>query len=134
MNKHEMGALLLRVVLGITFFVHGLAKIQGGIENTAGWFSSIGLPGTLAYVVTGIELIGGVALIVGLGTKMVSALFALIMLGAIVKVKIGAGFMGGYELDVVLLAIAVFLSITGSSMFSLDSKIPTKETQAQTQI
>jgi putative oxidoreductase len=131
MNKHEIGALLLRVVLGITFFVHGLAKLQGGIENTAGWFSSMGLPGILAYVVTGIELIGGVALIVGLGTKIVSALLALIMLGAIVKVKIGAGFMGGYELDVVLLAIAVFLSITGSSMYSLDSKIPSKETQAQ---
>jgi len=131
MNKHEIGALLLRVVLGITFFVHGLAKLQGGIENTAGWFSSMGLPGILAYVVAGIELIGGVALIIGLGTKIVSALFALIMLGAIVKVKIGAGFMGGYELDVVLLAIAVFLSITGSSMFSLDSKIPSKETPAQ---
>jgi putative oxidoreductase len=131
MNKHEIGALLLRVVLGITFFVHGLGKLQGGIENTAGWFSSMGLPGILAYVVTGIELIGGVALIVGLGTKIVSALLALIMLGAIVKVKIGAGFMGGYELDVVLLAIAIFLSITGSSMYSLDSKIPSKETQAQ---
>lgn len=131
MNKHEIGALLLRVVLGITFFVHGLAKLQGGIENTAGWFSSMGLPGILAYVVTGIELIGGVALIVGLGTKIVSALLALIMLGAIVKVKIGAGFMGGYELDVVLLSIAIFLSITGSSMYSLDSKIPSKETQAQ---
>jgi len=131
MNKHEIGALLLRVVLGITFFVHGLAKLQGGIENTAGWFSSMGLPGILAYVVTGIELIGGVALIVGLGTKIVSALLALIMLGAIVKVKIGAGFMGGYELDVVLLAIAIFLSITGSSLYSLDSKIPSKETQAQ---
>ncbi|WP_066048908.1 DoxX family protein [Robertmurraya korlensis] len=131
MNKHEMGALLLRVVLGITFFVHGLAKIQGGIENTAGWFASMGLPGLLAYVVTGIELIGGVALIVGLGTKIVSALLGLIMLGAILKVKIGAGFMGGYELDVVILAITVFLAINGSSMFSLDSKIPTKETQAQ---
>ncbi len=131
MNKHEIGALILRVVLGITFFIHGLAKLQGGIENTAGWFASIGLPGILAYVVAGIELLGGVALIIGLGTKIVSALFALIMLGAIVKVKIDAGFMGGYELDVVLLAIAVFLSITGSSMFSLDSKISTKETPAQ---
>lgn len=131
MNKHEIGALLLRVVLGVTFFVHGLDKLQGGIENTAGWFASMGLPGILAYVVTGIELIGGVALIVGFGTKIVSALLALIMVVAIVKVKIAAGFMGGYELDIVLLAIAVFLSITGSSMFSLDSKIPTKDTQAQ---
>ncbi len=131
MNKHEIGALLLRVVLGMTFFAHGLSKLQGGIENTAGWFASMGMPGILAYVVTGIELIGGVALIVGLGTKIVSVLLALIMVVAIVKVKFGAGFMGGYELDLVLLVIAVYLSITGSSLFSLDSKIPSRETQAQ---
>ena len=131
MNKNEMGALLLRVVLGITFFVHGISKLQGGIENTAGWFSSIGIPGILAYVVTGIELIGGVALIIGLGTKIVSALMALIMVGAIVKVKIGTGFTGGYELDLVLMVIAIYLAMNGSSMISLDSKLPSKETQAQ---
>jgi putative oxidoreductase len=131
MNKNEMGALLLRVVLGITFFVHGVSKLQGGMENTAGWFSSIGIPGFLAYVVAGIELIGGVALIVGLGTRIVSSLMALIMLGAIVKVKLGSGFLGGYELDLVLMVIAIYLAINGSSMISLDSKLPSKETQAQ---
>lgn len=126
-----MGALLLRVVLGITFFVHGVSKLQGGIENTAGWFSSIGIPGILAYVVAGIELIGGVALIVGLGTRVVSALMALIMVGAIVKVKLSTGFMGGYELDLVLMVIAIYLAMNGSSMISLDSKLPSKVTQAQ---
>lgn len=131
MNKNEMGALLLRVVLGITFFVHGVSKLQGGIENTAGWFSSIGIPGILAYVVAGIELIGGVALIVGLGTRVVSALMALIMVGAIVKVKLSTGFMGGYELDLVLMVIAIYLAMNGSSMISLDSKLPSKVTQAQ---
>jgi len=130
-NKNELGALLLRMVLGVTFFIHGLSKFQGGIENTAGWFTSIGLPGFLAYLVGGIELIGGVALIIGLGTKVVSALLALIMLGAVLKVKIGAGFMGGYELDLVLMVIAIYLAMNGSSMISLDSKIPNKETQAQ---
>ena len=45
MKNFEIGALVLRVVLGITFFIHGLAKFQGGIENTVGWFASIGLPG-----------------------------------------------------------------------------------------
>ena len=51
-NKLEIGALVLRVVLGITFFIHGLVKFrQGGIENIVGWFASIGLPGALAYVV-----------------------------------------------------------------------------------
>lgn len=133
MNKNEMGALLLRVVLGITFFIHGVSKLQGGIENTAGWFSSIGIPGILAYVVAGIEIIGGVALFIGLGTRIVSALMAFIMVGAIVKVKIGAGFMGGYELDLVLMVIAIYLAMNGSSMISLDSKIPSKETQAQIQ-
>lgn len=130
-NKNELGALLLRVVLGVTFFIHGLSKFQGGIENTAGWFESIGLPGFLAYLVGVIELIGGVALIVGLGTKVVSALLALIMVGAVLKVKIGAGFMGGYELDLVLMVISIYLAMNGSSMISLDSKIPNKETQAQ---
>ena len=37
--KNEIGALILRVVLGITFFIHGFVKFQGGIENQVGWFS-----------------------------------------------------------------------------------------------
>ena len=48
-EKLEIGALILRLILGITFFVHGYVKFTGGIENTVGWFSSIGLPGSLAY-------------------------------------------------------------------------------------
>lgn len=39
MNKYEVGTLLLRVFLGFTFFMHGLAKFQVGIENIAGWFT-----------------------------------------------------------------------------------------------
>lgn len=68
-NKYEVGTLILRVVLGLTFFVHGLVKFQGGIENTAGWFSSIGLPGFLATVVAAIELVGGIALVLGLFSR-----------------------------------------------------------------
>ncbi|WP_121612924.1 DoxX family protein [Mesobacillus foraminis] len=129
--KHnvEIGSFILRVVLGITFFLHGLSKFQGGIENTAGWFASIGLPGFLAYLVAVIELAGGIALIVGLGTRIISALLAMIMLGAILKVKLGAGFLGngqgsGYELDIVLMAIAVFLALNGSFLLSIDAKLP----------
>jgi len=126
--KHEIGALILRVVLGITFFIHGYVKFQGGIENQAAWFSSIGLPGFLAYVVAIIELVGGFALIIGLGTKIISALIAILMIGATVKVKLSLGFLGngqmaGYELDVVLLAMAVFLAINGSKLWSVDQLI-----------
>ncbi|MEH7484561.1 DoxX family protein [Neobacillus drentensis] len=128
LNKFEASTLILRVMLGITFFVHGLVKFQGGIENIVGWFDSIGLPGALAYVVASVEMIGGAALVLGLGSRIVSALLALLMIGATIKVKLAIGFLGngqmaGYELDLALLAMAVFIAINGSKMFALDQLI-----------
>ena len=127
-KKHEISTLILRVVLGLTFFIHGLVKFQGGIENTAGWFASIGIPGFMAYVVAVIELVGGIALIIGLGSRVVSALLALIMLGAIFKAKLALGFLGngqmaGYELDIALLVMAVSIAITGSKLYAVDQFI-----------
>ncbi|MGM0865218.1 MAG: DoxX family protein [Bacillota bacterium] len=127
-NQFETGSFILRVVLGIIFFMHGLSKSQGGIGNTIGWFDSIGLPGFLAYVVGTVELAGGIALIIGLGTRIVSSLPVVIMLGAIIKVKLAASFLGnvqvaGYELDVILMAVALHLALKGSSLLSIDSKL-----------
>lgn len=119
-KNYEFGAFLLRVVLGIVFLAHGLAKFQGGIGNTAGWFASIGLPGGLAYIVAIIELVGGIALILGIGTRIVSALLALIMVGAIFTVKLAAGFLDGYAYDLVLFIIAVYLVMNGSRLYALD--------------
>ncbi len=125
MNKTgEIGAVILRLVLGFTFFMHGFDKFQGGIENTAGFFSSIGLPGFMAYIVGGIEVVGGLALIIGVGTRVISAIFAVIMLGAILMVKIGNGFLGGYELDIVLMAVAIYLFFKGNTILSIDSMLP----------
>jgi putative oxidoreductase len=131
-TKYEVGALILRLVLGITFFIHGLAKFQGGIGNIAGWFGSMGLPGFLAYAVAAIELVGGIALILGLGTRIISVLLVLVMLGAIIKVKLAVGFMGngkmaGYELDLALLAMAVYLGINGSQLLSLQTLFGSKK-------
>lgn len=128
MNRNEAGAVILRVILGLTFFIHGLVKFQGGIENTVGYFESLGLLGFLAYVVAFIELIGGLMLILGIGTRIVSGLFAIIMLGAIFTVKLSVGFLGdgqmaGYELDLALLAMAVFLLIANSTSFSLGNRL-----------
>ncbi|MBM7702765.1 DoxX family protein [Metabacillus iocasae] len=127
----KLGTLIVRITLGIIFFMHGLVKMQGGVENTAGWFDSIGLPGGLAYVVTFIELIGGALLIIGFGTRVVSALLASIMIGAILTVKLPAGLlgneqMGGYELDLALLAMALHLLLAGSEWLSVDKWIKEK--------
>jgi putative oxidoreductase len=126
MKKFEVSTLILRLVLGVTFFIHGLVKFQGGIENIVGWFDSIGLPGVLAYGVAGLEMVGGIALVVGLGSRIVSALFVLLMLGATVKVKLAGGFLGngqgaGWELDLALLVMALFIAINDSKMFALDN-------------
>ncbi|MGM0875850.1 MAG: DoxX family protein [Bacillota bacterium] len=127
-NKYEWSTLLLRVLLGVTFFVHGVVKFQGGIENIVGWFDSIGLPGFLAYGVALLEVVGGILLVVGFGSRIVSALFVLLMLGATIKVKLALGFLGngqmaGYELDVALLAMALFIAVNGSKILSLEQVI-----------
>jgi putative oxidoreductase len=127
-NKHEAAATLLRVVLGVTFLIHGAAKFQGGIENTVGFFESLGLPGFTAYVVALIELVGGLAMVLGVGTRIISVLFAIVLAVAIVKVKLAGGFLGngqmaGYELDFALLAVSIFLAITNKSLFALDNVI-----------
>jgi putative oxidoreductase len=119
----ELGGLILRIALGFIFFVHGLMKFQGGVENTAGFFDSIGVSGFFAYPVAIIEAAGGILLMLGLGTRIVAALFGLIMLGAIFTAKLGSGFIGGYELDVALLAMSIFLVLSGSNFLSLEKVI-----------
>jgi len=127
-NKFEVGSFIIRVVLGIIFFMHGLDKFKGGVENTAGWFESIGLPVFLAYGVAVVELVGGIMLVLGLFSRIVSILFAIVMIGAIVKVKLAIGFFGngqmaGYEMDLAFLAMAIMIAITGSKAFALDQFI-----------
>ena len=125
-NSQEIGSLLLRIVLGITFFVHGLSKFQGGIDNVGVWFHSMGIPSFMANVVATIELIGGIAIILGLGTRIVAALNVFIMAGAILFVKLPAGLTGngkmtGYELELSLMIIALYLVLNGSRIISIDS-------------
>ncbi|WP_453992285.1 DoxX family protein [Bacillus nitroreducens] len=122
--KNEIGALILRLTLGVLFLIHGVVKFQGGIENTVGWFESIHIPGFMAYVVAILELVGGIALLLGFATKIVSSLFALLMIGATITVKLPVGLLGngqmaGYELDLAFLAIAIYLAINGSQLLSI---------------
>lgn len=128
MNKNEVGKVILRVVLGLIFSAHGLSKFQGGITNAVGFFDSLGIPGFMAYVIALIELIGGIALILGIGTRIVAVLFAFIMLGAIFTVKLSAGLLGngqiaGFELELALLAMSIYLVFANKSVLSLDNKL-----------
>ncbi|PKG23332.1 DoxX family protein [Niallia nealsonii] len=126
-----IGTLFIRFVLGIIFFMHGLTKMQNGIENTAGFFTSLGLPGFSAYLVAGIELIGGLLIIIGLGTRIIAVLFAAIMLGAILMVNGSNGFVGGYEFELSLLAMSLFLVFNQAQVFALDNILPFYKSKQQ---
>jgi len=110
--------LVLRVSLGTIFLAHGLQKISG-FEGIVKFFASIGLPAVLAYGVTTIETVGGAFLILGLFTRTAATGIIMVMLGAIFTVKLGKGFLNGYEFDVSLLAMAVSLVLSGSNTLSL---------------
>ncbi|MFG6150314.1 DoxX family protein [Halobacillus sp. B23F22_1] len=126
MSRQEIGAFILRVILGVIFFVHGLDKFQAGIGNTVGFFDSIGIPGFFAYIVATIELVGGIAMVIGFGTNIVAYLFAIILLGALLTVKLSAGFLGGYEFDLALLGMSIHIVLSNSTGPSLDNSIFSK--------
>jgi uncharacterized membrane protein YphA (DoxX/SURF4 family) len=89
---------------------------------SAASFGSMGMPDGTAYAVAVIEAAGGVLLILGLLTRVVAGLFALIMLGAIVTVKWQQGLIGGFELDLLLMAASIHLALTGSRMLALKKR------------
>ncbi|MEC0371040.1 DoxX family protein [Paenibacillus chibensis] len=135
MIKHIGVPTLLRVVLGIIFLAHGISKLQMGLGNVEAWFSSMGVPGFMAYVAAFVELAGGILLIVGLFTRVVSALFIVLMLGAIVTVKLSSGLLGhdqaaGYELELSLVLISIYLLASGPAALSLDHLIFNKRRSA----
>lgn len=115
------GTLIIRIVLGIVFLAHGLDKFSSGIGNIEGFFQSIGIPAFMASIVAVIEIVGGIALILGLATRAVSVILGIVLIVAILQAKLGAGFLGGYELDLALLAMAAHLALSGSSLLALDS-------------
>ncbi|OME86074.1 oxidoreductase [Paenibacillus sp. FSL A5-0031] len=130
MTKTAFVSIIMRVVLGIIFIFHGVDKFQG-ISNVEAWFSSIGIPGVLAYVVAAIELIGGILLILGLFTRYVAGLFVIILIGAIITAKLSAGLLGngqmaGYELDLGFILVSLYLVVADRSPFSIDSFIMSK--------
>lgn len=124
-NRFEWSALILRVIAGLTFAIHGVDKFQMGLGNVAGFFGTMGLPAFIAYLVAFLELVGGIALILGLGTRVFAGALSVVMVGAIFTAKLAAGFLGGeggagYELDLALLAMLLALVISGSTKFALD--------------
>jgi putative oxidoreductase len=122
----DLSSLVLRLAVGVVMAFHGWEKV-GDVGGFAGFVDSLGIPAPtlMAYVVTYLELLGGIALILGLATRYVSALFAVEMVFTIALVKIDVGLIAaegvGAELDLLILAIALSLLLTGAGSWSVDA-------------
>jgi putative oxidoreductase len=125
-RRAELGLTVLRVVTGIVFFMHGWTKVfVWGFEGTAAGFAQMGIPlaGIAGPFVGLLELLGGLALIIGLGSRWISIPLAFTMLVAIVQVHLAAGFFApnGYEFPLMLLAGLVGLTLAGGGAFAMDN-------------
>ena len=119
------GITIVRVTVGVVFFVHGSQKLFiTGVPGVAAFFGQLGIPVPLlaAGVVSALEFLAGLALILGLGTRWVAIPLACIMVVAIVTVHGSHGFFlpRGYEFVMTLLAANVALTLFGSGAAALD--------------
>jgi putative oxidoreductase len=126
----DLGFLLLRMVVGLTFAAHGTQKVFGwfgghGPDATGQFMDAMGFrPGRRHALAAGyIELVSGLLLAVGFLTPLAAALIASVMMVAVATVHGKNGFFitsGGYEYNLVLSAAALSLAFSGPGVLSLD--------------
>lgn len=120
------GLLVLRMVTGLVFFMHGWQKlVDNGVGATQDAFSGMGapLPDVTAVIVTIVELVGGVALMLGALTQVMGVLLVIDMISAFFIVHVENGFFvanGGFELVLLLGGAALALVLTGPGALALD--------------
>ncbi|MBI2484524.1 DoxX family protein [Candidatus Uhrbacteria bacterium] len=116
----DLGLLLIRIGLASVFIVHGVSKLQG-IEGTIGFFAKLGLHPFFAYFVTGVEVIAGLAVLLGVFVQVAAGLLVGVMVFAIYLVKFQKGFLGGYEFDLMLLLVALGIMFIGPGAYALEA-------------
>jgi putative oxidoreductase len=132
-------AVPLRLIVGYGFMTHGYAKLARGPEHFTAILHALGMPAPelLAWATIGVELLGGLAVLLGFLIPLASMPMAIVLLVAIFTAHLPNGFSSikllsvdaagahfgqpGYETDLLYLAALVALVLGGSGPLSLDS-------------
>lgn len=127
-RRFDAALSLLRVIAGTVFIAHGAQKLfVFGFSGVAGAFGQMGVPfpDVVGPAIGLLEFFGGIALVLGLFTRLVSLGLAATMVGAIVLVHAKAGFFNpaGIEFPLTLLGLLTSLVVAGAGAWSVDAWI-----------
>ncbi|ACY14559.1 DoxX family protein [Haliangium ochraceum] len=131
----RIGVVLIRVVIALMLAIHGIARMRFGMVDELGSFletQGVPLAGVAAYLITGVEILGGTSLALGFFVTPLCAWFALQLVLGIVYVHASAGWFvvgfghDGMEYSVVLIAalLAVALLDRGVDPFAPVAELP----------
>jgi putative oxidoreductase len=129
----------LRLIVGYGFMAHGFAKLMRGPDHFTGILQAIGVPqpALMASATIGVEVLGGLAVLLGIRVAWASVPMAIVLLVAMFTVHLPYGFSSiklqaitstgaqfgqpGYECDLLYLACLATLVLGGSGPFALDN-------------
>ena len=136
--SHQWALLPLRLVVGYGFFAHGIAKWNRGPEKFAKLLTVIGVPapGITARVVVGVELLGGLAIILGVLVLLASVPLIGSMIVAMFTIHVHYEFSAvntigltatgpvlgppGYEINLLYVGALLALALSGPGALSVD--------------
>ena len=125
----DWGIALLRVSLGTMYLAHSvvLKLFTYGLAGTAGYFESIGLPGSLAYATFAAEAVGGSLILIGFHARWVALALTPALLGAVIWAHGANGWVftapgGGWEYPVYLIVLSVAQALLGDGAFAVSGR------------
>lgn len=131
----SLGIALVRIITGVIFIAHGYMKFfVMGMPGTTGFFTQVGIPaaGVMAPLIATLEVAGGIALVLGLLTRLAALGLVIDMLGAIFFVRLKGGFFApnGAEFEILLFVACVALVIAGAGALSVDEGLARRRSPA----
>ncbi|MFA1622339.1 DoxX family protein [Rhizobium mongolense] len=122
---------LLRISLGTMYLAHSivLKLMTFGLMGTAGYFTSIGLPGWLAYLTFAAEAVGGALLVLGIQSRIAALALVPALAGAIIWAHGANGWVftapgGGWEYPLYLIVLSIAQAMLGDGAFALRPSQP----------
>lgn len=149
-NYRQWAPLFLRLIIGFGFMAHGWAKLGSGAPTGFEKLliqTGVPFPHLTARVAPLVEIIGGLAILLGLFVSITAIPLICVMLVAMVTVNVNYGFSSiktigltpqgpifgppGYEINLLYIAGLISLIITGAGMFSVDALLAGRKTKAR---